>query len=610
MGSLIPQKYREFLAKCPTTFGVYQFLDKQQRVLYVGKAKNLKSRITSYFRAQDKNISSKTNLLVAKIADIKITITNNEVEALLLECNLIKHFKPKFNILLRDDKSYPYLYLSAGDFPKIILYRGARDKRGEYFGPYVNATAAKQALYYLQRTFFIRQCSDHFFKTRKRPCILHQIERCSAPCVAKITKEQYQSDIKCAKLFLQGKNSQVIKVLVEKMDAASVARNYEQAARLRDQIRFLQKTQQQQHVMVKDLDVDVMFGLSLYDVTAIQVLRFRKGNLLDNKSYFYEQDINLENLFDNFVSYYYLSHKVDGADLPKILLSNIKLINQKIIIDALFTKYQKKVAIKINPAGKLGKIQELAKSNAELALRYHITNTKRYHMQFAQLQELLNLSDIPTKIECFDISHTSGEGTVASCVVFDVSGALNNNYRRYNISGITGGDDYAALDQAVTRRYKKISDKEDLPSILLIDGGVGQLNRVYAVLEKLRLVNDIFLLSIAKGEQRKIGHEKLYVGGTSERLLIPNTSKVFHLIQHIRDEAHRFAIQAHRKRRAKASLHSQLLDIPGIGDKKRKSLLDYFGGMQEIKQKSIEELVKAPGINKKLAKSIYEYFHE
>jgi excinuclease ABC subunit C len=607
-------------------------LDAWGKVIYVGKAKNLKKRVTSYFQRQ---LDSKTLQLVKQIKSIQVTITRNEREALLLESNLIKELLPRYNVIFRDDKSYPYLYLSTQDkFPRLSYERGLKKKnKGKYFGPYPSARLARDALNFLQRIFKLRQCDNTFFNNRVRPCLQYQIKRCTAPCVDYISKENYQQDVRNALLFLEGKNQQIIEQFMQEMEKASEELDYERAARLRDQVALLRSIQEQQIIFGKENSTDVL-GVALRNelgnnLACIHVLMIREGKMMGTRHYFPNSQAVLdgegtpeEEMLEAFILQHYCLHD-EERDLPKEILVGIELKNRLAIEQLLMEKA--KHAVDIAVAKRTVRMQwlQMATLSAEAALKGKMHSKLDLSPRFEALQEALQLESIPQRLECFDVSHTGGEATVASCVVFDVNGPLKDAYRRYNIRNETPGDDYGALRQALTRHYIGLkSSGAILPDILFIDGGKGQLAVAAAVLEELQVAG-VMLVGVAKGEGRKPGLETLFIinqdgikGVNSinsvnnvKAVNLPHDSPALHVIQKIRDEAHRFAITAHRKQRAKRGIHSSLENIPGIGKERRMALLKQFGGLQEVLKASMEELSKAPGISKSLAERIYQALH-
>jgi excinuclease ABC subunit C len=602
-----PFDSKAFLKTLTTRPGVYRMLDADGEVIYVGKAKNLKRRVSSYFSRHDS--SPKTRAMVAQIRNIEVTITNTENEALLLENNLIKAHRPRYNILLRDDKSYPYIYLSADIFPRLSFHRGARGKKGHYYGPYPSASAVRESLNLLQKLFPVRQCEDSFFRNRTRPCLQYQIKRCSAPCVGYISEERYREDVRHAQMFLEGKNNDIIDELVARMEEASTALEFELAARYRDQIANLRRVQEKQYVMGEGGgNLDVIAAVQRNGVGCVQVFFIRNGRNLGNKTYFPRHTAQADSaeILTAFLPQYYLG---GSRPVPGEVLINEALPEQALLEQALSEQAARKVSLSSRLRGERARWVQLAATNAEQALASHLANKQNIMARFEQLQEALELDDMPQRLECFDISHTMGEATVASCVVFDTNGAVKSDYRRFNIEGITPGDDYAAMQQALTRRFKRLKEGEGkFPDILLIDGGKGQLSQAEQVLNELQVIG-VILVGVAKGPTRKPGLEQMILSGQESPIILPADSPALHLIQQVRDEAHRFAITGHRQRRAKARRTSALEGIPGLGPKRRQQLLRQFGGLQEVARAGVEDLAKVKGISRQLARSIYDAFH-
>lgn len=601
--------YKQFLKTISTGPGIYQMFDGDEKILYVGKAKNLKNRLSSYFRDSESAksaLSIKTRMLVTKITNIQVTITESESAALILEQNLIKALKPPYNISLRDDKSYPYIIISDGDYPRIGFHRGARKKKGRYFGPYPSAGSVYQSLNFLQKTFRVRQCEDSVFKNRSRPCLQYQINRCTAPCVDLISKQAYQNDIKHTEMFLKGQSNELMKQLANEMDTASSVLDFEQAAFLRDQISALRSIQSGHSMEAGTGNIDVFSLFKKSTHICIHAVFIRDGRILGSKSYFQEDklDIAQQDYLLSFIEQFYLASST--RELPHEIIVNqvIATADKQTLIDVLVEKAQRKIVISHNVKSQRQKWLTLASSAAEQNLLQHLGTKASLLKRFECLQEVLALDEMPERLECFDISHSSGELTVASCVVFNQQGAIKSDYRRFNIEGITGGDDYAAMEQALTRRYTRLQKGEGiLPDLLIIDGGKGQLNKAKEVLAELG-VAQLMLLGIAKGTTRKAGFETLVFTNGSEKTLNAD-SPALHLLQDIRDESHRFAITGHKQRRDKKRKTSRLEGIPGVGAKRRRELLRHFGGLQAIEQASREELLKVAGISKKIADDIY-----
>jgi excinuclease ABC subunit C len=593
------------LKQLPTRPGIYRMLGKQGEVIYVGKARNLKRRVASYFSRAD--ASPKTRRLVEQIHGVEVTVTRTEDEALLLENNLIKELKPRYNVLLRDDKSYPYIRLSEPhDFPRLSFYRGERKNQGRYFGPYPNAGAVRDTLNQLQRLFKIRQCEDTFYRNRTRPCLQYQIKRCTAPCVGLIGKDDYQNDLRHAIMFLEGKNREVVDELIQKMDQAAGRLDYEQAAYYRDQIATLRRILDKNYAGPGKGNMDIIASAVRDGVGCVVVFYIRGGRNLGNKTFFPQHPREAEgaDILTAFLSQYYI-----GREVPDEILVNEAPDEHDMIRQVLERLSQHKVTINARARGERSRWLQLARDNAEYELKRHLSTRSNLNRKFAELGESLGLDEPPQRLECFDISHLAGEATVASCVVFDRSGPRKADYRRFNIKGITPGDDYAAMRQALMRRYLRLKKGEaKLPDILLIDGGKGQIAQVGEVFEELQ-ISGIVVIGIAKGRERKPGLETLHVLGRTDEIVLPPHSSALQLIQYIRDEAHRFALAGHRGQRMKARSRSQLEAVPGIGPGRRRVLLKQFGGLQGVERAGVDELAKVPGINKELAQRIYDTLH-
>jgi len=593
-----------FLKQVTQQAGVYQMFGVDEKILYVGKAKNLKNRLASYFRKT--GLAPKTRALVSKINHIEVTVTETETEALLLEHNLIKQQRPTYNILLRDDKSYPYIMFTSGeDFPRLAMHRGAKRKQARYFGPYPNAGAVKSTLAFLQKTFRLRQCEDSVFNNRSRPCLQHQIERCTAPCVDLINAKEYRADIRHAELFLTGKSDQLIKELADAMEGASEQLKFEDAARYRDQISAMQRIQTQQNIESGSGDVDIIAIANQAGMVCVHVLYVRQGRILGSKSH-YPKERFLENetaILEAFLGQFYLQNL--ERDLPREVVLSHAVKELDLLSEAIKQQSGRTISFQTQVRSHKSKWLKVAKTAALQNLQSLLANKQNTLQRFEVLQDVLQMDSLPERLECYDISHSSGELTVASCVVFDTNGPLKSDYRRFNIEDIVGGDDYAAMDQALRRRYTRLQKGEGvLPDILLIDGGKGQLNKAKSVLEELG-VNDVFILGVAKGNTRKAGFETLIRGDNNTELVLDSDSPALHLIQHIRDESHRFAITGHKQRRDKARRTSRLEGIVGVGAKRRRELLRHFGGIQEVQKASIDDIARVPGISKKIAEDIY-----
>ncbi|MCS3902787.1 excinuclease ABC subunit C [Methylohalomonas lacus] len=589
--------------------GVYRMLDADGTVLYVGKAKNLKKRVASYFTSKADE-SPRIRSMVRQIHDIEVTITRNEAEALVLENNLIKELRPRYNVLFRDDKSYPYIQLSEHEYPRLSLYRGSRKQKGRYFGPYPSVGAVRRTLNLMQKLFQIRQCSDSFFSNRSRPCLQYQIKRCTAPCVGYISAEDYARDVKHAVMFLEGRNEEVIEALRQPMQEASDRLDFERAAQYRDQIQNLRQVQEEHHRSDPDADLDVIACAQREGLTCVQVFFVRNGTNIGHRSYFpqHARDASVDDVLAAFIQQYYLASDVEKA-IPATFLTSDAPADEAVLEQVLGERAGRKVQIVTRPRGERARWLEMAQENAGLALAQQTAKDQNLQRRLEDLQKALELPEPPERMECFDISHTQGEATVASCVVFGPQGPIKSDYRRFNIKDITPGDDYAAMAQAIQRRYTRVKKEEGrLPDVLLIDGGKGQVQQALNVLEELQ-VPGMYVLGVAKGPGRRPGLETLILeDGQASKHLSPD-SPALHLIQHIRDEAHRFAISGHRAARGKARTVSQLEQIEGVGSRRRQELIRYFGGLQGVARAGVEELAKVPGINKNLARRIYDSLH-
>lgn len=601
---------KDFLANLPHQAGVYQMLGAKGDVLYVGKAKNLKKRVSSYFsgKAQD----PKTVVLLKHIVDIDITVTNTESEAVLLECNLIKKHRPRYNVLLRDDKSYPYILITQQHpFPRIDLYRGQRKKDGLYFGPYPSAWAVRETISLLQKLFRIRTCQDTFFEARSRPCLLYQIDRCTGPCVGLIDKEEYARNVDLAILFLQGKSHQVVETLQVRMETASQHLNFELAAQYRDQIGRLRQIQDKQYVSGGEGNGDIIGFAIQAGIICIQLLSMRDGQILGSRSYFPSVPAfsDTEEILSAFLTQHYLNHPSHIESIPKEILIDYEILDRDLLEKVLAEQAQHKVEVIRPSRGEKKKWVEMATTSAEQSLAAHLFNKTNVQERALALQKVLVLDQLPRRIECFDISHSMGEATVASCVVFDQSGPIKSDYRRFNIKDITPGDDVAAMRQVLLRRFKSLQKNEvTLPDLVLIDGGATQLAAADSVMEELN-IHEVMLVGVSKGPDRKAGFESLHFLNQPP-MHLPADSLALHFIQQIRDEAHRFAITGHRQRRDKARRQSTLELIPGIGAKRRRELLRYFGGIQGLARASLDELTKVPGISRSLAERIFAALHD
>jgi len=600
---------KNFIKTLPQRPGVYCMRDSTQQVLYVGKAKNLKNRVSSYFHKQ---YDTKTIQLVNKISHIDITITNSEKEALLLESSLIKSLKPRFNIIFKDDKSYPYLFLSKHDFPRLVYFRGKQTAEGQYFGPYPSAYAVKEALVLLQKLFKLRQCDDQFFQHRSRPCLQYQINRCTAPCVNYINKEDYAKDVKNSVLFLQGKESSIIESLIRQMDEAALAQDFEKAAQLRDQIARLHQVHEQQVVYQKEGNVDVIAAVEKHGLFCVQLINIRLGQMLESQSFFPKQTGNddTKTLLRSFLLQFYCDEQ-KKRDYPNEILVNESIEDQSLMSEAISQFAQHKVKILQPQRHAKAKWLALAVENAEQSLNRRQSQQGIYQQRWQSLMQLLKMNSL-TRIECFDISHLHSEATTGSCVVFNQEGALKSEYRHYRLN-VPPADDYAAMEQILSLRFTKRKTLDlPLPEILMVDGGKGQLHKAKKVMLECQIL-DVWLIGIAKGLGRKPGLETLYITQVQEgeefEVKLPATSPILHLLQKIRDEAHRFAIRAVRQKVRQSRKHSVLENIPGIGVKRRQQLLSHFGGLQALLAASVDAIAQVPGISKALAIKIFDALH-
>lgn len=585
--------------------GIYKMLNKKGEIIYIGKAKNLKKRVSSYFRSQ--TATPKQQAMIGKLAAIEVTVTHTEGEALLLESQQIKRYMPRYNICLRDDKSYPYIYISSEqDFPQITFHRGSKKKRGLYFGPYPSAGAVRETLKLLQKIFPVRQCEDSFFLNRSRPCLQYQIERCTAPCVGLVDRETYGPDVESSVLFLEGKGELLISRMIAKMERASAELNFEQAAAYRDQIARLRLILEKHFVHGERGDVDIIACAIRAGVACVQVFFIRKGQTLGNKLFFptlIDEDDPVK-VLEAFIAQYYLEKQA-----PFEIIVSHELEEAALLTEMLTRQSRHGVTITARVRGERQKWLQMAITNAENSLQSKLADKQGIYARFLSLQEELGCQELPKRLECFDISHIQGDQTVASCVVFDREGPVKSAYRRFNIEGVTGGDDYAAIHQAVSRRFKRMKRGEhEAPDILFIDGGRGQVNEAQKALTALDL-NNVMIVGVSKGPDRKPGMEKLILTDQDQPLDVSPGAPGLLLIQHIRDEAHRFAITGHRQRRARAKRRSVLEEIPGLGPKRRQSLLKQFGGLQGVSRAGVDALSSIDGISRQLAQRIYETLH-
>lgn len=598
---------KAFLSTVTSQPGVYRMYDATGTVIYVGKAKDLKKRLASYFRQQVS--SRKTETLVKNIAQIDVTVTHTETEALLLEHNYIKLYQPRYNVLLRDDKSYPLIFLSADTHPRLAVHRGAKHAKGEYFGPFPNSYAVRETLALLQKLFPIRQCENSVYRNRSRPCLQYQIGRCLGPCVAGlVSEEEYRQQVDYVRLFLSGKDQQVLHQLIERMEEASKLLNFEEAARIRDQIQAVRRVTERQFVSGDSDDLDVIGVAFDAGMACLHVLFIRQGKVLGSRSYFPKVPggTDMGEVVQTFVGQFYLQGS-QARTLPGEILLDFSLPEKDLLAESLSELAGRKIQIQSKPRGDRARYLKLARTNAATALTTKLSQQSTIHQRLAELAKVLNLAEI-NRMECFDISHTMGEQTVASCVVFDGNGPVRAEYRRYNISGITPGDDYAAMTQVLKRRYGKALEEKKIPDVIFIDGGKGQLGMAIDVFKSLNVTwdkNKPLLIGIAKGADRKAGLETLFFVPEGEGISLPPDSPALHVIQHIRDDSHNHAITGHRQRRAKVRNTSALELIEGVGPKRRQVLLKYMGGLQPLLNASVEEIAKVPGISQALAEKIY-----
>ncbi|MGE0383542.1 MAG: excinuclease ABC subunit UvrC [Gammaproteobacteria bacterium] len=602
---------REFCRTLTTLPGVYRMLGAGGEVLYVGKARSLKARVSNYFRSPDQ-LDPKVRAVVAQVAAVEVTVTRTEGEALLLESNLIKELKPRYNIVLRDDKSYPYVYLNDTDeFPRLAFHRGARSGKGRYFGPYPNAGAVRATLNLLQKLFQIRSCEDGVFRNRTRPCLQFQIGRCTAPCVGRVTPEDYRADVEQAVMFLDGRSEEVVRVLAERMERASTDLRFEVAALFRDRIRDLQRVRSHQIMSGATGDVDVVAAAMREGVGCVDVFFVRGGHSLGSKAFFpaHTADADPSALLGAFLPQYYLAA---GADRPipgEIIVSH-DLEEHELLEAALAERAGRSVGLTSRVRGDRARWVELAVDNARVALEQRAAQGSDHARRMEALRQALERDEAIDRIECFDISHTRGESPVASCVVCGPEGPIKGEYRRFNIQDVAAGDDYAAIRQAVSRRYARVQREEGrLPDLILIDGGRGQVAQATAALAELQL-DTLSVVGVSKGPSRRAGMETLIVADADSERKLPADSPALHLIQQIRDEAHRFAITGHRARRQKARTASPLEAIAGVGAKRRRELLRHFGGWQGLERAAVEDLHQVPGISRALAQRIYDAIHD
>jgi excinuclease ABC subunit C len=595
---------KPILKNLPNLPGVYRMINVVDEVIYVGKAKDIKKRVSSYF---NKNLASpRTRMMVSNIVKIETTVTRSEAEALLLENNLIKGLMPRYNVLFRDDKSYPYITLTGDKFSRLAFHRGAQRKGNRYFGPFPNSVAVRESIQLLQKVFKLRTCENTVFANRSRPCLQYQIERCTAPCVDYISAEDYAHDVNHAALFLEGKTNEVMNALGDKMNTAAANQEYEMAVVFRDRMQALRQVQAKQFVSDFSVsDADVIACANIQGQHCINLVMIRGGRHLGDKSFMPKnaQDADLVETVEAFLTQHYVAQNT-----PPMIVCGVE-VDTKTFEQAFSEQSERKIKIITNAIGDKRVWLKMAQTNAELALTQKQAAASNQEARLTALREALNLPESTERIECFDISHTMGEATVGSCVVFDKGNLQNSEYRRYNVTGITPGDDYAAMRDVLTRRYKKVAAGEGVrPDLVFIDGGKGQLGIAIEVMQEVGL-EDILLIGIAKGEERRPGLETMIFSDTGEMLNLEKDNQGLHLLQQIRDEAHRFAITGHRAKRAKARITSSLEDIEGVGATRRKALLMRFGGLDGVKSASMDELALVEGISQLLAEKIYEQLH-
>ncbi len=605
MPGFAPFDGHAFAARLPLAPGVYQMVDADDGVLYVGKARALRNRVGSYFNATPK--PARIMAMLAQVARIEVTVTRSEADALVLENELIKSLQPRYNVMLRDDKSYPYVLITREEFPRLTLHRGPQTVPGRYFGPYPNVTSVRETLNLMHKLFRLRNCENSVFKNRSRPCLQYQIGRCSAPCVALIDRAAYMDSVRRAELFLEGRNDALGAELTVAMQAASDALEFEQAAQLRDTIASIRNLQSRQTMDGRSADLDVLAVALQGGAACVLLLAFRDGRNLGTHAFFPRTNgvDSAEEVLGAFVSQYYNEHTAPG----EIVLDR-DIPERELIERALGERAGHKVALRTRVRGERAAHLDMARRNAALSLAAELTSSSAQQARVEALRDLLGLSELPGRIECFDISHTLGEATVASCVVFDAQGPVRKQYRRYNITGIQPGDDYAAMHQALQRRFRPLAEAAPdavVPDILLIDGGAGQVAQARAVLLEAS-VDGVALVGVAKGPERKPGAETLLLPDGREVQPGP-ASPALQLVQQVRDEAHRFAITGHRQRRLKARVTSRLEDIPGIGPRRRAALLKHFGGLPGLKAAAVDAIARVEGVNRALAQRIWEHLH-
>ena len=601
-----PFNSEQFLKNLTTRPGIYQMLNKSDEIIYVGKAKNLKNRVSSYFQKQDH--SPKTKVMVAQIRDIRIVVTESENEALILENQFIKKYRPRYNVIFRDDKSYPYIFLSNEDYPRLSIHRGAQNKKGDYFGPFTGSTAARYSIALMQKLFLIRQCENSVFKYRSRPCLQYQIKRCSGSCVDLISKEEYQNDVNLVRMFYKGKNESVLKELTSRMEAASESLNFEVAAQIRDQIIHLRRVLEKQSVQGTGVDIDIVAAGVLEKNAGIFLLHIRNGLVQGSRNFFPKMpaDTSEVEILESFLGHYY---SANNNEVPKEIITNLAIEDEDNLSRVLSELRGCNVRLAHKVKSDRAAWIDMAKRNLKEMLSARVATQDHSKKRMQTLMDELNLDKLPFRMECFDISHFHGEETVASCVVFENGQAKKSDYRRFNIKDVEAGDDYAAIEQAVSRRFHRLV-KEDarLPDLLLIDGGKGQLNQAQKVIEDLEL-DQVTVIGVAKGTERRAGMEQIFFPAEAVPRRLDEDSPGLHLIQAIRDEAHRFAITGHRGKREKKRKTSILEGIPGVGAKRRKAIIQHFGGIQGVKRAGVSDLKEVEGISLSLAQLIYDHLH-
>lgn len=596
---------KAFIKTVTSRPGVYRMYNAHGDVIYVGKAKNLKNRLSSYF--QKSHDSPKTRVLVSQICDVQFTVTANPSDALVLEHNLIKQHRPRYNVVLRDDKSYPYVYISTRDgFPRVSYQRGSRKRPGKYIGPYPNAGAVKRSLRLVQKLFHVRQCEDSYFRNRSRPCLQYQIKRCTAPCVGLVSEEDYREDVDMTIKILEGKDQEVLGNLAIQMDEAAADLNFERAAKLRDQLSTLKMIGDRGGNMSEAGNCDYVAAMSKGGVSCVQVFHVRNGINLGNNAFYpaTPDGATPSDILNAFITQFYLEHEV-----PREIITSEEIDDSEFLEQVLSERAGNAVSIAWRVRGDRAKLQTLALTNAEIALNTRLSSRSGMAARLDDLRRFVGHEDMPQRMECFDVSHTMGEATVASCVVFNAEGPVKAEYRRFNIEGVTPGDDYGAMRQALERRYTRLlKENRTLPDILFVDGGKGQLAMAVEVMSELQ-IEDMTLVGVAKGPERRAGDETLILSHSNIETQLGNDSPALLLVQQIRDEAHRFAIAGHRGKRAKARKRSTLEDIPGLGPKRRKQLLTHFGGLRGLELAGVEDIAGVPGISHQLAEVVYETLH-